>query len=99
MCFLPIADTMHLPHFTALITVLIFLQIVATDPSLITEDLSRPIRDHATRAWVNVIYGCNEHCTYCVVPNVRGVEQSRSMEAILGEILELAASGYKEVRA
>ena len=72
-------------------------QIVATDPSLITEDLSRPVRDHATRAWVNVIYGCNEHCTYCVVPGVRGVEQSRSMEAILEETLELAASGYKEI--
>ena len=71
-------------------------QIVATDPSLITEDLSKPVRDHTTRAWVNIIYGCNEHCTYCVVPGVRGVEQSRSMEAILEETLELAASGYKE---
>ena len=54
-------------------------------------------RGHSTRAWVNVIYGCNEHCTYCVVPSVRGVEQSRSMEAILQECLQLADSGYKEV--
>ncbi|KAL9188270.1 hypothetical protein ACHAXT_006648 [Thalassiosira profunda] len=54
-------------------------------------------RGHSTRAWVNVIYGCNEHCTYCVVPGVRGVEQSRSMDAILQECLQLAASGYKEV--
>lgn len=54
-------------------------------------------RGHSVRAWVNVIYGCNEHCTYCVVPSVRGVEQSRSMEAILQECLQLAASGYREV--
>jgi len=54
-------------------------------------------RGHSTRGWVNVIYGCNEHCTYCVVPGVRGVEQSRSKEAILQECLQLAASGYKEV--
>ena len=54
-------------------------------------------RGHSTRAWVNVIYGCNEHCTYCVVPSVRGVEQSRSMEAILQECLQLSKSGYKEV--
>ncbi|KAL7550773.1 hypothetical protein ACHAWF_015066 [Thalassiosira exigua] len=61
-------------------------------------DWMSPIkRGHSTRAWVNIIYGCNEHCTYCVVPGVRGVEQSRSMEAILQECLQLAASGYKEV--
>ena len=72
-------------------------QIVATDPTLITEDLSRPVRGHATRAWVNVIHGCNEHCTYCVVPGVRGVEQSRSMEAILRECLALAEAGYREI--
>jgi len=72
-------------------------QVVATDPTLLSEDLSRPIRTHTTRAWVNVLYGCNEHCTYCVVPGVRGVEQSRSMEDILKEILELANNGYKEI--
>ena len=72
-------------------------QICATDPTIISEDLSRPVRDHPVRAWVNIIHGCNEHCTYCVVPGVRGVEQSRSMEAILGECVELAQGGYKEV--
>ena len=54
-------------------------------------------RGHSTRGWVNVIYGCNEHCTYCVVPGVRGVEQSRSMDAILQECISLAEAGYKEV--
>jgi len=73
-------------------------QIVATDPTLLSEqDLSRPIRGHKVRAWVNIIHGCNEHCTYCVVPGTRGVEQSRSMEHLLKECLDLASSGYKEI--
>jgi len=41
--------------------------------------------------------GCNEHCTYCVVPATRGMEQSRTMEAVLQECLALAQAGYKEV--
>lgn len=72
-------------------------QVVATDPTLLSEDLSRPVRGHDVRAWVNVINGCNEMCTYCVVPGVRGVEQSRPMENILKECLDLAEAGYKEV--
>lgn len=76
---------------------LLFVQIVATDPSLIMEDISKPRRASSTCAWVNIIYGCNEHCTYCVVPGVRGVEQSRPMESIRQEMVELAAAGYREV--
>ncbi|CAM9205663.1 unnamed protein product [Ectocarpus sp. 13 AM-2016] len=72
-------------------------QIVATDPSLIMEDVSKPRRGSSTCAWVNIIYGCNEHCTYCVVPGVRGVEQSRPKESIRQEMVELAAAGYREV--
>jgi tRNA A37 methylthiotransferase MiaB len=50
-------------------------------------------------AWVNVIHGCNEHCTYCVVPATRGMEQSRSMESILQECLGLVElkQNYKEI--
>jgi len=72
-------------------------QLVATDPTLISEDVARPVRDDPYRAWVPVINGCNEHCSYCVVPNTRGVEQSRTMEAISEEIRSLKSSGYKEV--
>jgi tRNA-2-methylthio-N6-dimethylallyladenosine synthase len=46
---------------------------------------------------VNVIYGCNERCTYCVVPSVRGQEQSRLPEAIRLEMEGLAARGYREI--
>ncbi len=72
-------------------------QVVATDPLYIMEDITKPRRDSAVTAWVNVIYGCNERCTYCVVPGVRGVEQSRTPDAIKAEMEDLARQGYKEV--
>jgi tRNA-2-methylthio-N6-dimethylallyladenosine synthase len=72
-------------------------QVVATDPLYIMEDITKPRRDSAVTAWVNVIYGCNERCTYCVVPGVRGVEQSRTPNAIKAEMEDLARQGYKEV--
>jgi len=72
-------------------------QLVATEPIHIVEDITKPRRDSSVSAWVNVIYGCNERCTYCVVPNVRGVEQSRTPEAIRSEMEELGRLGYKEV--
>jgi tRNA-2-methylthio-N6-dimethylallyladenosine synthase len=72
-------------------------QVVATEPLHIMEDITKPRRDSAVTAWVNVIYGCNERCTYCVVPNVRGVEQSRTPEAIRDEMCQLGRQGYKEV--
>jgi tRNA-2-methylthio-N6-dimethylallyladenosine synthase len=72
-------------------------QVVATEPIYIVEDITKPRRDSLVSAWVNVIYGCNERCTYCVVPNVRGIEQSRTPEAIRAEIVELASQGYKEI--
>ncbi|NEO97669.1 MAG: tRNA (N6-isopentenyl adenosine(37)-C2)-methylthiotransferase MiaB [Symploca sp. SIO2E9] len=72
-------------------------QVVATEPIEIIEDITKPRRDSDVTAWVNVIYGCNERCTYCVVPNVRGTEQSRTPEAIRAEIEELGRQGYKEV--
>ncbi|MFB2919253.1 tRNA (N6-isopentenyl adenosine(37)-C2)-methylthiotransferase MiaB [Aerosakkonema funiforme] len=72
-------------------------RVVATEPVHIMEDITKPRRDSTVTAWVNVIYGCNERCTYCVVPNVRGVEQSRTPEAIRAEMAELGRQGYKEV--
>ncbi|NEO14427.1 MULTISPECIES: tRNA (N6-isopentenyl adenosine(37)-C2)-methylthiotransferase MiaB [unclassified Moorena] len=72
-------------------------QLVATEPIHIVEDITKPRRDSSISAWVNIIYGCNERCTYCVVPNVRGLEQSRTPEAIRAEMEELGRQGYKEV--
>jgi len=72
-------------------------QVVATEAVNIMEDITKPRRDSKVTAWVNVIYGCNERCTYCVVPNVRGIEQSRTPEVIRAEMEELGKQGYKEV--
>lgn len=72
-------------------------QVVATEASHIMEDSTKPRRQSGTCAWVNVIYGCNERCTYCIVPTTRGVEQSRPVESILEEVKELVDQGYKEV--
>ena len=72
-------------------------QVVAIEPIHIQEDLTKPKRGSKLTAWVNIIYGCLERCTYCVVPNTRGLEQSRSMEGIKREIEGLAKEGFKEV--
>ncbi len=72
-------------------------QVVATEAVHIMEDITQPRRDSTVTAWVNVIYGCNERCTYCVVPNVRGVEQSRTPEAIRSEVEALGRQGFKEI--
>lgn len=72
-------------------------QVVATEASHIMEDSTKPRRQSTVAAWVNVIYGCNERCTYCIVPTTRGVEQSRPVESIVQEVTELVSQGYKEV--
>ena len=72
-------------------------QVVATEEHHILEDITTARRDSSICGWVNVIYGCNERCTYCVVPSVRGKEQSRLPDAIKLEMEGLAAQGFKEI--
>ena len=54
-------------------------------------------RSHRLKAFVNIIYGCTNFCTYCIVPYVRGKEHSRLPESILTEVEGLVEAGYKEV--
>lgn len=54
-------------------------------------------REDDTKAWVSVMYGCNNFCTYCIVPYVRGRERSRKSEDIINEIKELVGEGVTEI--
>ncbi len=54
-------------------------------------------RKDGVRAWVSVMYGCNNFCSYCIVPYVRGRERSRTREAVYAEVKELVESGYKDI--
>lgn len=54
-------------------------------------------RDSKYKAWINIMYGCDKFCTYCIVPYTRGKQRSRHPEYILNEIKELVKNGYKEV--
>lgn len=66
------------------------------EPGSIAEGL--PVRREGDiKAWVSIMYGCNNFCSYCIVPYVRGRERSRRPEDILAEVRDLAAAGYKDI--
>ncbi len=69
---------------------------VEDEAGSISEGLPQ-LRDHTLKAWVSIMYGCNNFCTYCIVPYVRGRERSRKAEDILKECRELIAGGTKEI--
>ncbi|WP_146549291.1 tRNA (N6-isopentenyl adenosine(37)-C2)-methylthiotransferase MiaB [Rummeliibacillus suwonensis] len=62
----------------------------------IIENLPK-VRKGNIKAWVNIMYGCDKFCTYCIVPYTRGKERSRQPEEIIQEVRSLAAQGYQEI--
>ncbi|MCI9375881.1 MAG: tRNA (N6-isopentenyl adenosine(37)-C2)-methylthiotransferase MiaB [Oscillibacter sp.] len=55
------------------------------------------VRERGVKAWVSIMYGCNNFCSYCIVPYVRGRERSRDPDAVLAEVRQLVREGYKDI--
>ena len=71
------------------------VEVPAHEGSVCEEDFS--FRTSYPNAWVNIMYGCNNFCSYCIVPYVRGRERSRDPEHIVREVQGLLAKGYREI--
>jgi len=69
---------------------------IVDEPGSIAEGIPQ-VRDSGLKAWVSIMYGCNNFCTYCIVPYVRGRERSRRSEDILRECREVIEAGAKEI--
>lgn len=69
---------------------------VPSEEGIVLEDAPL-IRANSAKAWINIMSGCDEFCTYCIVPYTRGKERSRRPDAILRELDELIRQGYREV--
>ena len=69
---------------------------IADEPGSIAEGIPQ-VRDNTLKAWVSIMYGCNNFCTYCIVPYVRGRERSRLPEDILAECQCVIEKGAKEI--
>ena len=93
-------STHHLWQFPEILHNVLFKRkrqfYVADEPGSIAEGIPQ-VRDNKLKAWVSIMYGCNNFCTYCIVPYVRGRERSRKPEDIIAECKELIAGGIKEI--
>lgn len=71
------------------------LEVISSEGEIL-EDAPK-IRESKHKAWVNIMYGCDEFCTYCIVPYTRGRERSRAKEDIINEVKDLVEKGYVEI--
>ncbi len=100
----PIVDLVFGPHelwrFPELLQRVVnsHKRVFATEksPGVVAEGIPKE-RDGKVKAWLSIMYGCNNFCTYCVVPYVRGRERSRRPEDVVAEARELVAAGYKDI--
>ncbi len=93
-------STHHLWQFAQILDRVLFAgkrtYFTEDEPGSIAEGLPQ-IRDNTLKAWVSIMYGCNNFCTYCIVPYVRGRERSRKSADILAECRQLIESGIKDI--
>ncbi|MCM1130243.1 MAG: tRNA (N6-isopentenyl adenosine(37)-C2)-methylthiotransferase MiaB [Roseburia sp.] len=87
----------HLPKllYEAYMSKAKVVEVISSEGEIL-EDAPK-IRESHHKAWVNIMYGCDEFCTYCIVPYTRGRERSRAKEDIIKEVLELVSLGYVEI--
>lgn len=71
------------------------VEVISSEGEILEE--APKIRELHHKAWVNIMYGCDEFCTYCIVPYTRGKERSRAKEDIIQEVETLVKSGYSEI--
>ena len=73
-------------------------RIVVNEDPTVDVSVDLPIhRTSGTNAWINIMYGCNNFCTYCIVPYVRGRERSRAISEVLADVKQVLSEGYKEI--
>ena len=73
-------------------------RIVVNEDPTVDVSVDLPIyRTSGTNAWINIMYGCNNFCTYCIVPYVRGRERSRAISEVLIDVKQVLSEGYKEI--
>ena len=93
-------STHHLWQFPEILHRVLFVRkrtyFVEDEAGSIAEGIPQ-VRDNTLKAWVSIMYGCNNFCTYCIVPYVRGRERSRKPEDILAECKTLIESGIKDI--
>ena len=96
-----VIGTQQIPAFSNLLTA--FLEnrqrrsVIGDPVEEIDDGFDQASRRSTVTAWIPIMYGCNNFCTYCIVPYVRGREKSRSQEDILNEVRQAVQEGYKEI--
>ena len=87
----------HIPEllYQAYLTKSNVVEVLSNEGNIVEE--TPKARESKFKAWVNIMFGCDEFCTYCIVPYTRGRERSRAKDDIIAEVKDLVSKGYKEI--